>query len=174
MHIENIFVCPKCDHAEPAAVKPRYCKECGYSFIENDFSKYYNPITLTEQFTKLKDVEGLRDAVLDLPLEKAISILEDAKSIVETIGGRKDRTMDIRPLVECAIRIGGIAKAYDDFLRAGGRHIPSLYTNNDNSEVSDESSKASGSTGEVTAGTQGSSGAGMEHVFQDAGADRSS
>jgi hypothetical protein len=139
MKIENIYVCPKCTFATPGPVKPKFCRECGYSYIENNFDTFTTPITITEQLVKLEDLEGARDAIMLLTHDKAASIMEDAKKIIETIGGRKARAVDIRPIVDRAIEIGEIAKAYDAFIRAGGKHAPSLYiNNNDDQEIEDE------------------------------------
>lgn len=173
VNIENIYVCPKCDYATTTPAKPKFCKECGYSFIDNDFMGYRPPVTLTEQFEKLQDIEGLRDAVLDLPIAKAIAMLDDAQKIIETLSGRKNGTMDIRPLVERATSVGKIAEAYDAFLRAGGKHTPSLYINNSNDqENNDEPPKTDGRSSEATASTERSSGPDLGHVFENGGIDR--
>lgn len=140
MKIENIYACPKCDFAVTGQTKPKYCRECGYSFIENNFLSYTTPITISEQLLKLNDLSGARDAVLSLKQEKALAILDDALKILETIGGRKTATLDIRPIVERAIAIGKIGEAYDNFIKAGGKHVPSLYLNNNNEVTKDEPS----------------------------------
>ena len=135
MKIENIYVCPKCDYATTGQLKPKFCRECGYSFIENAFDTYTTPITITEQLAKLNNLEGARDAILNLTQDKALSILDDALKIMETIGGRKTPTVDIRPIVDRAIIIGQIGKAYDEFILAGGKHVPHLYINNNDNKI---------------------------------------
>jgi hypothetical protein len=122
----------------PGQVKPKFCRECGYSFIENNFNTYTTPVTITEQLIKLNSLDGARDAILGLTQGKALSVLEDAQKIMETIAGRKTATVDIRPIVECAIKIGEIGKAYDAFIKAGGKHVPSLFINNNHEDVKDE------------------------------------
>ena len=147
MKIENIYVCPKCDYATPGSKKPRYCTECGYSYIENNFSTYTSPVTITEQLKKLNNLEGARDAILGLTQDKALSILDDALKIVETLAGRKTKAVDIRTIVERAIAIGEVAKAYDAYIKAGGKHVPSLFINNDNNEEIKNESDGASTTG---------------------------
>lgn len=138
MKVETIFVCPKCEFTVPGLVKPKFCRECGYSFIENNFNTYTTPVTITEQLVKLNNIDGARDTILALTQSKAMSIMDDAKKIMETISGRKTATVDIRPLVECAIQIGELGKAYDAFIKAGGKHVPSLFINNNDEDTKHE------------------------------------
>lgn len=141
MKVETIFVCPKCGFAVPGQVKPKFCRECGYSFIENNFNSYTTPVTITEQLIKLNNIEGARDAIIGLTQSKAAAMMDDAQKIMETIAGRKTATVDIRPLVDCAIKIGELGKAYDAFIKAGGKHVPSLFINNNNGDTVDEPTK---------------------------------
>jgi hypothetical protein len=65
--------------------------------------------------------------VVDLPVDIANNIMNDALHIVQTIPAKKVRVSDIRTLMRMAIQIGDIARKYEEFLLAGGTHTPDLF-----------------------------------------------
>ena len=88
---------------------------------------YTPPYTLTEQHEKYLDSKTYVEVLLDLPINKANSIMNDALSLIEVLAGKNTSTSDIRNIVGMAIKVGEIAKAYDQFLSVGGKHVPSFF-----------------------------------------------
>jgi len=159
-HIKNIFVCPKCDEGITAEGSIDKCPSCGH--ILGSMGQFYKePLTYAEQHQKYQDTNRFRDAIIALPAQKAEYILLDALRVIETLAGKKVVPQDIRKIVETAMSIGDIAKSYDAYLRAGGKHVPSLFIddnknknkNNNNMEQQDEHSKTTRGSEPVTAGT---------------------
>jgi hypothetical protein len=122
------------------------CPNCGLPLGRQPELPYTPPRTLTEQHEKYKDTELLTNTILDLPIEKANSIVNDALAIVELLPGKKNTVSDIRIIVELAIRIGNIASAYHKYLEDGGKHVPAFFTNKHqhNQEQTNEHSTKNG------------------------------
>lgn len=151
-HIKNIFICPKCDEGITASGKIDKCPGCGH-IVGSMGEQYKHPLTLVEQHQKYQDTARFRDAVLDLPIQKCECMLLDALKIIETLPGKKATPADIRKIVETATFIGKIAESYDAYLRAGGKHVPSLFINNIKKEQYYEPVQTRGSPEATPAGS---------------------
>lgn len=124
-HISMTYTCPRCEEGITAAKRPENCPGCGYTFAAR--RNYLRaPHTLTEQREGLGDDSAHLRFLLDLPIEKANSMLNDALDIVRTIPAKKVSASDIRILMGMAKSIGEIALKYEEFLAAGGVHTPGL------------------------------------------------
>lgn len=124
--IRHIYECPHCEAPITSQKRPDKCPECGYSFGEAGLD-YKAPMTLSEQHERLSNDLAHYAAILDLSMEKANSIMNDALNIIETLSAKKVKTSDIRYLVQMGKKIGEIATKYDEFIVAGGKHGPSLF-----------------------------------------------
>lgn len=69
-------------------------------------------------------------------------MVNDALNIIETLPAKKVPASDIRYLVEMAMKIGQIATKYDEYIRAGGKHVPSLFINEGDTKNESESEPA--------------------------------
>jgi hypothetical protein len=125
--VREIYQCPKCEEHIVAAIKPKNCPACKYEFPDAS-GMYLPPLTFHEQHTKYADKDSLYDAILNLRIEKAEAIMHDALYIIETVAGKICQPKDIRELMGLAKAVGDIAHAYETYLEAKGRHVPSLYT----------------------------------------------
>lgn len=123
--IKNVYVCPRCDEGITADRRPSRCPSCKLDFSHQIYG-YLPPLTMSEQFEKLKDPKVHTDAILALDVSKMNDMMNDALNIIETLPGKKVKVSDIRTVVELSIRIGKIAEAYHGFLQEGGKHVPSL------------------------------------------------
>jgi hypothetical protein len=127
--IKSVYECPRC--TAPLTItsneRPKTCPECKYDFGEGG-DTYKLPLTLTEQLDRLMSKEAYYDVILDMPIEKANSIMNDALHIIQTVPGKNVGVSGIRILVETSIKIGQIATKYREFLEAGGTHVPTLFT----------------------------------------------
>lgn len=126
-HVQHIFSCPRCDSDIVDIKTTTSCPSCGLPLGKQDQLPYTPPYTLTEQHEKYRDPRTHVETFLNLPIEKANSIMNDALSLISVVAGKNTPTADIRKLVEMAIQIGEVARAYDSFLKAGGRHVPSFF-----------------------------------------------
>jgi hypothetical protein len=125
--IKNIFQCPRCDHDITSIGTTTSCPSCGLPLGNSHVDPYTPPYTFTEQHTKLEDTEQYVKTLTDLNINKANNIVNDALTIFETIAGKNTSVSGIGSLVRMGIRIGEIAKAYDNFLSVGGKHVPSYF-----------------------------------------------
>jgi hypothetical protein len=125
--IKHIYTCPRCEESLTADEKPKQCPACQYHFPLVDDGGFTIPNTITEQSERILDSYAHRRFVLQLPIAVANNIMNDALNVIETIPGKKVRVSDIRNLMGMAIRIGEIAKKYEEFLLAGGTHAPELF-----------------------------------------------
>jgi hypothetical protein len=126
--IKIVLLCPRCQEGITSKTPLLKCPKCEYplgAHVGSD--KYVLPMTLTEQRAKLNssDCDQL-DVLINMDKDKMYSIVNDCLIVLETLPGKKCSLSDIRPVIEMALKIGAIAKAYDDFLRAGGKHTPSI------------------------------------------------
>lgn len=137
-NIHNIYVCPRCDHEVTSPKPGTSCPECGLILGGKNGGTYQPPMPLSEQHSRLQN-DGLHlHIVLGLRPEKCRDMFEDVVNILETLPAKKASLTDISPLVEMGIRIGEMAKAYREFLAAGGKHVPAVLANieEDNRELS--------------------------------------
>lgn len=136
--IKGIYECPKCHEPISSSQRPDFCPSCHYDFSEVEDLKHYRyPLTLTEQNAKLDDGRGSRllyDAVIDMPIDKAKDMLNDAFFILQTISAKNTPVSDIRDLIKLGIRIGEVARTYENFLKASGKHVPDLYIKSSSSQ----------------------------------------
>jgi hypothetical protein len=124
------------------------CPSCGLLLGKKDnFTPYTYPYTLCEQHYKYEDQEKFLERLRDMPLEKAMSVLNDALNIVETIGAKNLETPGISSLVGLAMKIGEVAKAYQAFLEAGGRHVPGVLLKNKKSKNPESQNESLSETG---------------------------
>lgn len=146
--VSSLYVCPRCEEGISAIKQIVSCPSCGLPLGKQTQAPYTPPYTLTEQHQKYQDTKQYVQALQDLRIEKANSIMNDALSLIEIVAGKNTPIADIRNLIEMAIRIGDIAKAYDAFLIAGGKHIPSFYIKQTSPGESNElkNAKSSGVT----------------------------
>ena len=124
--IKNTYVCPRCEEGITAATKPDFCPGCGFKLSMNN-TVFTVPVTIAEQQERISDKILHAKFILNLPIDTATNILNDALHIVQTIPGKKVLASDIRNLMGMAIQIGEIAKQYESFLAAGGTHTPGLF-----------------------------------------------
>lgn len=124
--IQNAYECPHCHNTLLDSKRPITCPACSYDFGEEAVDFKY-PVTLTEQQERLQRKLGFYDAVLEMPIIKANSIMNDALNIIETISAKNCSISDISQVIGMAMKIGKIATKYDKYLRAGGKHVPSLF-----------------------------------------------
>lgn len=129
VEVKHVLLCPRCQEGITSNSRVLDCPKCGYALgAQTGSQRYEPPYTLTEQKTKLNasDIEHM-EAVLGLSVDKSAAILNDAFLILETLTGKNVKIEDIRPLIEIGLRIGKVAEAFDGFIRAGGKHVPSYY-----------------------------------------------
>lgn len=126
--IKQLYECPHCHETLTASRRPDKCPniKCGYDFGEA-INEYKYPVTLREQLERMLSKQAHYDAVLAMPIEKANFMMNDALNIIETIPAKNVKASDIRSLVMMAIKIGNVATKYHEYLEAGGRHVPSLF-----------------------------------------------
>jgi len=124
--IKNTYVCPRCDEGISSTNKPDYCPACGFH-MSAEVDTFFLPHTVSEQMERINDKIAHADFVVNLPISNAKNMMNDALHIIQTIGGKKVLPSDIRELVGMAIRIGEVAKKYEEFLAAGGSHTPGLF-----------------------------------------------
>ena len=126
--IRHIYQCPRCDSGVTATASTTECPQCGLALGVQAGGRGFNPpLTLFEQQIHRNDKAGHLRALLELPHEKVMAVLQDALNIMEAIAVKKASATDIRSVVELGTRIGDIAKAYDAFIHAGGRHTPAIF-----------------------------------------------
>lgn len=125
--IKSILICPRCDAGITASDSTTNCPECGLILGTKIGPDYQPPLTLTEQHLKFQDDQRHLEVLINLPIEKANSMLNDALNILETVTAKKVNISDIRNLMGMALRIGELAKAFDSYLQAGGKLVPSLF-----------------------------------------------
>lgn len=138
--IKLVYTCPRCEEGITAVSKPEICPGCGAKFPATGSGGFMTPITITEQEARISDDIARTKFVLSLPLDTANNILNDALTIMQTLPGKKVKKSDIRIIMGIANRIGEIAKAYEQFLIAGGAHTPELFIK-ENGEHTNESTK---------------------------------
>lgn len=126
-HIKSVFLCPRCEEGITSIEITASCPNCGLPLGKQALDPYTPPYTFSEQNEKYLHREQLLNVLENLPIEKANSIVNDALLIIENIAGKKTRVEGIRTLMGMAIRIGEVATAYENFLKAGGRHYPSFF-----------------------------------------------
>jgi hypothetical protein len=124
--IKVCFQCPRCEAGITSIENTVSCPGCGLPLGKQPVSPYSPPYSFSEQHLKYTNTELLLDVLSGLPIEKANSIMNDALLIIENIAGKKTPVEGISLLVRMAIRIGEIAKTYEEFLTAGGKHFPSF------------------------------------------------
>lgn len=125
--IKSIYQCPRCEESMTVDTgRPKNCPGCGYEFSAAVLGYKY-PLTMHEQHEKLQKDAEHRQALLDMPIDKANSIMNDSLNIMQVLPGKIVTKSDIRELMGMAIKIGEIAKAYEAFLIAGGQHVPALF-----------------------------------------------
>jgi hypothetical protein len=144
--IKSIYECPHCHAPLTASRRPDKCPACGYDFGEA-INEYKYPVTLHEQYERLQTKIAHCDAVLNMPIEKANHIMNDALNIIETIAAKNVRASDISYLIGMATQIGQIATKYHEFLQEGGRHVPSLYFKEGDAREPEETAVREGPTG---------------------------
>jgi len=123
-HIKGVFVCPRCEEGISSIETTISCPGCGLPLGKQPTEAYALPYTLHEQHLKYTDTNRLLSVLATMPIEKANNIANDALLIIENIAGKMTAVEDIRVLVGLCIRIGEVAKAYEQFLQTGGRHYP--------------------------------------------------
>lgn len=123
--VKMIYECPRCFEGISSQSRPKFCPNC-----KNEFGPvtetYTAPMTLTEQFKKLRTADAYARFIQRLSIEKSNDILNDALSVVEMLPGKMSDISDIRIVVGLAKRIGEIATKYEEFLQAGGKHPHSI------------------------------------------------
>jgi hypothetical protein len=126
--IKTIYECPHCHETLTASRRPEKCPnpKCGYDFGEA-LMEYKYPVTLQEQFERMKSKHAHLDSVIAMPIEKSMFMMNDALNIIETVSAKNVPASDIRSLVTMAMRIGNIATKYNEYIEAGGRHVPALF-----------------------------------------------
>lgn len=124
--IKNIYTCPRCDEGITASSKPDFCPGCGFK-LSGNVDSFTVPHTIAEQSERLTNKTEHVQFVLNLSMDAATNIMQDALHIIQTIGGKKVLASDIRNLMGLAIKIGDVAKKYEEFLGAGGSHTPGLF-----------------------------------------------
>lgn len=126
--IKQLYECPHCHETLTASRRPDKCPnpKCGYDFGEA-INEYKYPVTLREQLERMLSKHAHYDAILAMPIEKANFMMNDALNIIETVPAKNVKASDIRTLVMMAIKIGNIATKYHEYLESGGRHVPSLF-----------------------------------------------
>ena len=144
--IQNTFHCPRCEEGITSINNTAECPACGLPLGTQNLAPYTPPYTFTEQHEKFKSTKAYVETLVSLPINKANSIMNDALSLIEIVAGKNTPTTDIRNIVKMAIKIGEIAKAYDEFLSAGGKHVPSFFTETAQTGESDVQSKKTGVT----------------------------
>ena len=144
--IKQIFLCPRCENGITSVESTTSCPSCGLPLGKQLLDPYVPPYSFSEQHLKYTNTELLLDVLSSLPIEKANSIMNDALLVIENIAGKKTPVEGISLVVKMAIRIGEIAKAYEDFLTAGGKHFPSFLAQQQqqNQEKQDESKNQMG------------------------------
>jgi hypothetical protein len=147
--ILQTYECPHCSAPLTAVKRPDKCPGCGYDFGEA-INEYKYPVTLFEQSERLLRPHAHLDAVIAMPVEKALSVLNDALHILETLSAKNVPLLDIRELVQRGIRIGNIATKYDEYIQAGGKHVPSLFIKEGDKDVVQKTASGEGPTGRVT------------------------
>lgn len=150
--IKHVYTCPRCEESITADGKPKQCPGCNYYFPLIADGGFTIPNTITEQAERVPDSFAHRNFVLKLPISVANNIMNDALNVIETIPGKKVKVSDIRNLMGMAIRIGEIAKKYEDFLLAGGVHTPELFLTPSSGDPNNEPSKTRAR--ETTSATQ--------------------
>jgi rRNA maturation protein Nop10 len=148
-----IYQCPRCESGVISLENVTACPDCGLPLGKQSQAPYTPPYTLTEQHEKYRDQKAHVKAFIDLPITKANSIMNDALSLIEVVSGKNTPTADIRNLVAMAIRIGEIAKAYDAYINAGGKHTPSFFI----SETTETSSAGVKNESKITESSRDSS-----------------
>jgi hypothetical protein len=130
--ISGIFLCPRCE-AEVLSIKTAFsCPNCGLPLGRQPVAPYTPPYTLFEQHEKYQDKEAFVNVVINLPIEKANSMLNDALAVIELIAGKINSTSDIRIVMGLARKIGDIANAYHTYLEVGGKHVPNFFNKQQN------------------------------------------
>jgi hypothetical protein len=125
--IKRVFLCPRCEEGISSIETTTSCPSCGLPLGKQALEAYTLPYTLSEQHLKYINSEKLIDVLAVMPIDKANNIANDTLIIFENLAGKRTRVEDIRILVKLGIRIGEIAKAYEQFLEAGGKHHPTHF-----------------------------------------------
>lgn len=141
--IVAVYECPHCNAPLTSGKRPETCPECKYNFGEAAMD-FKLPVMLSEQNVRLQNKTAYLDTIIDLPIEKANFILNDALNIVQTVPIKNVRVSDIRELMQMAIAIGQIATKYQEYLEAGGKHGPSLFFKEETQDGSSRSGKGTG------------------------------
>jgi hypothetical protein len=131
--VKLVLICPRCQEGITAGSDNVKCPKCEFPLGPRPEGRaLLPPMTLTEQKIKsgASDME-MFETISNLSADKACSIVNDALLILETLPGKKSELAGISPLVEMSLRIGELAKAYDAFLRAGGKHVPNIKIKHD-------------------------------------------
>lgn len=124
--IKGAYQCPHCEEVINSSRRPKVCPGCNYDF-GSVISDYKYPHTLREQFEKLNDKPAFYDTVINMPIEKANAIMNDALNIIETISAKNVQVSDISQVIRMSIKIGQIATKYHEYLAEGGKHAPALF-----------------------------------------------
>lgn len=126
--VKQCYECPHCHEPITASRRPEKCPnpKCGYDFGEAA-NEYKYPVTLREQLERMNSKNAHLDAVIAMSVDKALFILNDALNILETVSAKNVPASDIRNLIAIGIRIGNIATKYNEYIEAGGRHVPALF-----------------------------------------------
>ena len=126
--VKQCYECPNCKEPLIASRRPDKCPnpKCGYDFGEA-INEYKYPVTLREQYERMQSKNAHLDAVIAMSVDKGLFILNDALNIIETMPAKNVPASDIRNLVAVAMKIGNIATKYNEYIEAGGRHVPALF-----------------------------------------------
>ena len=130
--INTIMVCPRCQEANTGEAESINCGHCGFPLGAQtaNVKAYTTPYTLTEQHAKYGDDKKYLEAIMKMDLDKMMSIMNDALNIVEILPTCKNSpNVGISNLIGLAKSIGDIARAYENYLIAGGKHPPDTIAN---------------------------------------------
>jgi hypothetical protein len=140
-HINYARTCPRCEEGINSSELNIKCPTCGFQ-LGPEVPRYQYPLTMCEQHQKYVDGPAHLELLMSMPHEKAMSIINDSLNIVETASAKNGSVSEIRDMLGIAMRVGEVAKAYLDYLNAGGKHVPDYITiiNSRNQENSNEPS----------------------------------
>jgi len=139
--IEYVYSCPRCGEGITSKSLNTRCPTCQLVLGTKEVEPYEYPYTMVEQHHKYGDSRTQLDKLINIPKDKAASMLNDALLIVETFPAQKAQIDDIRFMAELAVRVGDIAQKYLDYLDAGGRHVPNIIISLDEQNKNNQENK---------------------------------